>query len=572
MRSIYNRLSYFARHIFLFISFMFLMGGCASTLKVSYESDVGDPDALGVGAEISVRINESNLFKSLKKPETKQSIINAVKSDLEINLFSFGRDRVDVRVAIEKMIYKSRPWGFFWYPFVIIGAPLVKINGEALVTLKIFTSEGTLISSYRSNKFRSNWFGLYYGWSYGVLSKGGNAKNALRDAMEDIKSQILNDKIKIAQAIQKEKERLVKRQAEAEDSAEDLDPPLITLIKPSISRGMKKVVREKTLTVRGRAVDRSGIYEVRINGISAQLLEDGNFWRDVNLLRGENQVEILAIDKMGNRATQQFTVFLESTLPQPVSEVTDDVELETGNYYALIIGINSYEGEWIPLQNAVHDARGVAEELATNYHFDQIIELYDEDATRANIIRKLEWLADNLNEEDNLLIYYSGHGEFKENLNKGYWVPVDSKSKSTVNYISNSNLQTFLSGIPAQHTLLVSDACFSGNIFRSRTETLSPDEFDNINRYYREVNKRMSRQALTSGGIEPVMDGGREGHSVFTYYFLKALKQNENKYFDAAQVFEQLKIPVANNSEQTPILQAVKNTGDEGGQFIFIRK
>ncbi|MCH8288745.1 MAG: hypothetical protein IID12_06530 [Candidatus Marinimicrobia bacterium] len=39
-----------------------------------------------------------------------------------------------------------------------------------------------------------------------------------------------------------------------------------------------------------------------------------------------------------------------------------------------------------------------------------------------------------------------------------------------------------------------------------------------------------------------------------------------------AQLFEQLKIPAANNSKQMPISQAVKNTGDEGGQFIFIRK
>ena len=93
-----------------------------------------------------------------------------------------------------------------------------------------------------------------------------------------------------------------------------------------------------------------------------------------------------------------------------------------------------------------------------------------------------------------------------------------------------------------------------------------------MDRYFKEVYNRPSRQAITSGGIEPVMDGGRDGHSVFTYYFLRALKQNREPYYDAGQVFERLKIPVANNSEQTPILQAIKNTGDEGGQFIFVRK
>ncbi len=81
-----------------------------------------------------------------------------------------------------------------------------------------------------------------------------------------------------------------------------------------------------------------------------------------------------------------------------------------------------------------------------------------------------------------------------------------------------------------------------------------------------------SRQAMTSGGIEPVMDGGKNGHSVFAYYLLKSLNENPNKYYDAGQLYNQIKIPVVNNSDQTPKLSPVKDTGDEGGQFIFIKK
>ena len=81
-----------------------------------------------------------------------------------------------------------------------------------------------------------------------------------------------------------------------------------------------------------------------------------------------------------------------------------------------------------------------------------------------------------------------------------------------------------------------------------------------------------SRQAMTSGGIEPVMDGGKDGHSVFAYYLLKAMNENQNKYMDVGQIYNKVKIPVINNSEQSPKLAPVKNTGDEGGQFIFIKK
>ena len=69
-----------------------------------------------------------------------------------------------------------------------------------------------------------------------------------------------------------------------------------------------------------------------------------------------------------------------------------------------------------------------------------------------------------------------------------------------------------------------------------------------------------SRQAITSGGIEPVMDGGKDGHSVFAYYLLKALNTNNQTYMDAAELFTKIKVAIVNNSDQTPNLQPIKNT------------
>jgi hypothetical protein len=117
--------------------------------------------------------------------------------------------------------------------------------------------------------------------------------------------------------------------------------------------------------------------------------------------------------------------------------------------------------------------------------------------------------------------------------------------------------------------LLVADACFSGDIFRGSTVSVP---FEESEKYYKEVHGLASRQAMTSGGLEPVMDGGKDGHSIFAYYFLKTLGDNEKKWFDVSELYTKIKIPVINNSDQTPKLAPVKNTGDEGGQFIFIKK
>lgn len=244
-------------------------------------------------------------------------------------------------------------------------------------------------------------------------------------------------------------------------------------------------------------------------------------------------------------------------------------DLQFGNYYALIIGIDNYKGQWTPLKNAVSDAKAIDLLLKSKYKFDYLKELYNEQATRMNIIKELEWLVQNVKPSDNLLIYYSGHGEFNQALNKGYWVPVDATAASTSYFISNSDIQTFLGGIKSKHTLLISDACFSGDIFRGNTVSIPFEESD---KYYAKVNSVSSRKAITSGGVEPVLDGGKEGHSIFAYYLLKSLTSNSKKYYDASQLFDNIKIPVLNNSDQSPQFNAIKNAGDEGGQFIFLKK
>ena len=243
--------------------------------------------------------------------------------------------------------------------------------------------------------------------------------------------------------------------------------------------------------------------------------------------------------------------------------------VEVGEYYGLIIGIDEYTGEWPPLRNAVNDAKGVAELLTQKYNFTSLKTMYNKEASRENILAEFERLLGTVKANDNVFIYYSGHGEYIESMDKGFWVPCDANGKSVSKYISNEDIRSFLSGIPSKHTLLVTDACFSGDIFRGKTMTIP---YENSTKYYSKMYSLNSRKALTSGGVEPVMDKGKENHSIFAYYFLQALRNNEEKYIDAGQVFDFLKIPVVNNSMQTPAYSPIRNAGDEGGQFIFITK
>jgi hypothetical protein len=342
----------------------------------------------------------------------------------------------------------------------------------------------------------------------------------------------------------------------------DSSPPTIELLepKPSGERGLVSVNKPKTV-IRLRVYDESGVSSVLVNGEAAKAFPDSTYTREVQLTEGANEIVLSATDNSGREAEQRIVVSHWGG--------QGGMGFLGGKCYALIIGIDKYKGKWPLLQNAVQDARALEDLLRNRFVFDRVITLYDQEATRAKIITALESLLQTLLPSDRLLIYYSGHGDFQKQLNRGYWVPVDALDQSTSQYISNGDIQTYLGGMPANHVLLVADACFAGDIFKGKTEMVP---FENNMAYFRKVGQSKSRKALTSGGIEPVVDGGSQGHSVFAFYFLQALNQIEGKYFDASQVYEHLRIPVANNARQTPQFLPIRDIGDAGGEFIFLRK
>lgn len=362
----------------------------------------------------------------------------------------------------------------------------------------------------------------------------------------------------------------------------------IVMLSPKNIEGDYNTVSDN-LKVSGYVNSQTEIKNIKINNEIVSN-NDPNFSKIIDLKEGLNKISIIAEDAAGKLIKFQFNAIREvaeiaqetpkTSEEQPTYRGSGDPfkgtnianaskEIKVGKYYALIIAVDAYSGVWTPLKNAVNDGKAIEALLKAKYKVDVFKTLYNVEASRTNIIEQFEWLVENVKENDNVMIFYSGHGELKKDLNKGYWVPSDAKTKSTAQYISNSEIQTYLTGIKSKHTLLVSDACFSGDIFRGTTTSIP---YENSEKYYFNVYNAKSRQAISSGGIEPVMDGGQNGHSVFAYYLLQALQNNENKYYDAAQLFNKIKIPVVNNSEQSPGFNPIKNSGDEGGQFLFIKK
>ena len=237
-----------------------------------------------------------------------------------------------------------------------------------------------------------------------------------------------------------------------------------------------------------------------------------------------------------------------------------------GVYRALIIGINDYKDQNIPdLETAVNDANAMANLLSERYGFEVTL-LLDRNATRESIYRNLRNLALSTEADDSVLIYYAGHGDLDRLTHDGWWIPADAKGGDPVTYLNNFLIQTYMRSMKARHVLLISDSCYSGTLF-GQTRAM-PQVIDH--KYYLNLYNERSRWGMTSGNKTPVSDQGSGGHSVFAYQLLKTLRKNENPYMSTQELYTHIAPLVSNNSEQTPLCRPIRNTGDQGGEFVFV--
>jgi hypothetical protein len=235
-------------------------------------------------------------------------------------------------------------------------------------------------------------------------------------------------------------------------------------------------------------------------------------------------------------------------------------------YYALIIGNNNYKH--IPeLKTATADAKAVERLLSEQYGFKTKLLL---DATRVDILDSLNDFR-KIGENDSLLIYYAGHGEFEKASGKAYWLPVDAKSDSPSNWIIADDITSSIKRITSRHILIVSDSCYSGTLTRAVSGDLT--KAGEREEFIKKMMERSSRTLMASGGNEPVADEGGSGHSVFADAFLRALKEADKGIFTAEELFHgRVKSSVAGKSDQVPEYNDIKNSGHDGGDFIFTLK
>jgi hypothetical protein len=231
-----------------------------------------------------------------------------------------------------------------------------------------------------------------------------------------------------------------------------------------------------------------------------------------------------------------------------------------GDNYLFVVGIDEYQH--LPkLFNAVKDAKDIIEVLTSKYQFskDHLVTLFNEKATQSEIIRQLRTLAETIGDDDALLVYFSGHGEFDKIIDTGYWIPVDGRRGEIGTFLSFDMVTKFVKVIHSHHTFIIADSCYSGAIFTDRNAGDALDHLESL----------PSRWVLTAGRNEVVSDGQQGANSPFADAVLYRLRKNDEPRLPVSNFCNYIIQDVRNNADQLPRGASMHGVGDRGGEFMF---
>lgn len=330
----------------------------------------------------------------------------------------------------------------------------------------------------------------------------------------------------------------------------------------------------------------AGVNALNINGVS--VLFHTTYYKRVevaqylieNGARPANENERAAIEKMLEERGLSLSTLLQSpSAPVSVPALAvlnsdvDELPLvkvkQNKNSYAIVIGIESYRQKLPKADFASHDAKIISEYLTKTmgYPEENVITLINDRALKSDMEKYFDrWLANNVEENGRVFIYYSGHGAPNTKTGDAYLVPYDGDPTfiAETGY-SISRLYESLGKLKAREITVVLDSCFSGAGGRSVLAKGAKPLVVMINTP--NIQKNISVMSASSG--DQVSSAYEEkGHGLFTYFLLKGIKNEDVVKPDGSvaisDLFGYLKPQVERiarkqfNNEQTPQLIGAK--------------
>lgn len=283
--------------------------------------------------------------------------------------------------------------------------------------------------------------------------------------------------------------------------------------------------------------------------------------QSLKLMEGENFIKIAVENSAGGSVSSTRSVIVGK------DAIADAVAINRKDY-ALLFATDQYD-HWTDLVNPIDDARSMAKVLKEKYGFE--VEVIENPNQEDVFIKLAEYSQRNFKPQDQLMIFFAGHGYFDETFGEGFVVAKNSleNDRAKTSYISHNRLRGVINNISNQHIFLAMDVCFGGTFdpVIASARGLEAGETSDSEFLVRKLSKK-TRKYLTSGGKEYVSDGIPGKHSPFTLKILQAL--NDSGGPDRILTLSELKIYV----EKLKPEPRLGSFGDDktDSDFVFIKK
>jgi len=243
---------------------------------------------------------------------------------------------------------------------------------------------------------------------------------------------------------------------------------------------------------------------------------------------------------------------VEKKIVENIYDIPDFKAASRDNDFAVIIGIENYQQ--LPKSDFSKSDAGIVKDYIKALGFPErnIEYVTNEKATLSGISKTVEaWLPNRVKKDSTIFIYFSGHGSPDPSTGEAYIVPYDGDP----NYLSITGyplkrLYDKLGKLEAKDIIVVLDSCFSGAGGRSvlakgaRPLVMTTSSMT--------VPKDMAILSATQGS-QISTSSPEKGHGIFTYYFLKALKDGKKTI---AEIYESIKPLVEDEAKKLNVQQS----------------
>jgi len=211
--------------------------------------------------------------------------------------------------------------------------------------------------------------------------------------------------------------------------------------------------------------------------------------------------------------------------------------LAVAEKYALLVGINDYQGDISPLRYCVADVEAFSQALVEVGGFaeDNVYLMTSQmsgrkEPTHVNVIRQLSLLSERVKPEDTFIFYFSGHGITKAGQSFLLTTNSDTTTKDTltITAVDLNQAKDILSRIQAQQLLTVIDACRNDpDSGRGEQDNLLTDDFSRGFKIKRDQGNAgtpgVSATLYACAVGERAYEWPEKQHGVFSYYLLEGL-------------------------------------------------